>query len=98
MKPFLYLLLSASTIFALAEGEREATLTYHKPSPCYVLEKYTLEGETLSIFLRLRDPSQICAQVIVEDRISLPEDMYKRIRSVEVYVNGRIWRRTEVNP
>ncbi len=98
MKALLYILLSASAILALAEREREATLTYHKPSPCYVLEKYTLEGETLSIFLRLRDPSEICAQVIVEDRIELPEDVYRRIRSVEVYVDGRIWRRTEVNP
>ena len=81
-----------STSLSMSENpENPQRITYLKPTPCHTLDRYSVEGNTLKVFLK-REEDKICAQVITEEMLELPKDLATKINRVEVYTDQSLWR------
>ncbi len=68
-------------------------LYYLKPTPCHYLYTYEVKGETLRIYLKSKPG--VYAQVLVRERLSLKGK--PNVKTLEVYVDGKLWMRERLN-
>ncbi len=78
------------TSFSMSKDPKVVDIIYPKPSPCHILEKYSVKGSSLRVFLK-HDGNKLCAQVIVKEKLKLPRDTANQVKRVEVFVGGRLW-------
>ncbi|WP_457599718.1 hypothetical protein [Hydrogenivirga sp.] len=93
-----YLLACFQLSSAMSEEPKVTSITYQKPNPCYTLDRYSLHGDTLRVFLKREPGETLCIQLITEDRLKLPHDEAEALRFVEVFIGKKLWRRFELKP
>ncbi len=67
-----------------------SSITFPKPSPCYEISDYRIEGRVIRIFLKAKEG--VCPQIITEDRLQITSSKRKNLERVEVYLGERLWK------